>query len=89
MVVELRPAGASKGSAVGELMRVGPFPGRIPLAIGDDVTDESMFAAINRLGGMTIRVGAPDRPTEATYRIASPAAVRAWLATLARSGDLP
>ncbi len=82
MVIELKPAGASKGAAVRQLMQDLPFAGREPLAIGDDVTDEEMFAIVNELGGMTIRVGPPDRPTEAKFRIDSPQAVRNWLASV-------
>jgi trehalose 6-phosphate phosphatase len=82
MVIELKPAGASKGAAVDELMQEAPFAGRQPIAIGDDITDEEMFAVVNELGGMTIRVGPPDRPTEAGFRIASPQAVRDWLASV-------
>ena len=81
-VIELHPAGFDKGTAVSDLMRFGPFPGRTPLAIGDDVTDEAMFATINAMGGMTVRVGPPDRPTDARYRIADPQMVRDWLASL-------
>lgn len=82
-VIELRPAGSSKGTAVEAMMRLAPFPGRRPLAIGDDVTDEAMFSAVNARGGISIRVGPPDRPTEARFRVADPEAVRAWIASVA------
>jgi trehalose 6-phosphate phosphatase len=81
-VIELKPTGTSKGVAVSDLMEVEPFPGRIPLAIGDDITDESMFSAVNALAGITIRVGPPDRPTEAKFRVDEPENVRKWLASL-------
>jgi trehalose 6-phosphate phosphatase len=81
-VVELRPSGSSKGSAVGAMMQVSPFAGRKPLAVGDDVTDEAMFSTVNALGGTTIRVGPPDRSTKARFRIDDPAALREWLASL-------
>ncbi len=82
MVIELKAAGASKGAAVKRLMKDIPFAGREPIAVGDDVTDEEMFAVVNELGGMTIRVGPPDRPTKARYRIETPEAVRNWLAAV-------
>lgn len=79
MVIELKPAGAGKGSAVVQLMERVPFRGRTPIAVGDDITDEEMFAVVNQLGGKTFRVGPPDRPTAAQFRIDSPEAVRTWL----------
>jgi trehalose 6-phosphate phosphatase len=81
-VIELRPGGSSKGSAVDAMMRISPFAGRKPMAIGDDVTDEAMFSTVNALGGTTIRVGPADRSTAARFRIDDPAALRDWLASL-------
>jgi trehalose 6-phosphate phosphatase len=78
---ELRPAGWHKGLALAELMTMPPFTGRVPVVVGDDHTDEDAFAAAHRLGGTAVLVG--DRTnTVATYRLADPAAVRAWLAEL-------
>ena len=82
MVIELKPEGTGKGAAVERLMRVPPFAGRSPLAIGDDITDEEMFAVVNRLGGTSYRVGPAGEPTAASLRIDSPDAVRVWLASL-------
>ncbi len=79
MVVEVRPSGATKGTAVAAILARPAFAGRRALAIGDDVTDEAMFAVVNAAGGVSIRVGAPDRPTAAHFRLPDPAAVRAWL----------
>jgi len=81
MVVELKPAGAGKGKVVRELMAAPPFAGRIPVAIGDDVTDEEMFTAVNDMGGISIRIGPIDAETAAFYRLPDPASVRAWLAS--------
>jgi len=78
MVVELRPAGADKGTAIHQLMARPPMLGTRPVFLGDDITDEAGFAAVHALGGAGILVGSP-RPTAATYRLADPAAVRAWL----------
>lgn len=77
MVAELKPAGYDKGGAIGEFMREPPFAGRVPLFIGDDATDEHGFEVVNRLGGHSVKVG--EGPSAARWRLAAPAAVRAWL----------
>lgn len=56
-VVEARPLSANKGAALSRLMQVKPFLGRMPIFVGDDVTDEDGFAAAERLGGFGIRIG--------------------------------
>lgn len=82
MVFEVRPAGASKGHALAAFMAHAAFAARRPLAIGDDVTDESMFAAALRLGGCALRVGAAETDSVATVKFRDPAAVRRWIARL-------
>jgi trehalose 6-phosphate phosphatase len=82
-VFELRPAGASKGDAVERFLQSGAFEGRLPLAIGDDLTDESMFAVANARGGHSVRVGSIDAPTCALSRLSSPALVRNMIAMMA------
>lgn len=81
MVFEIKPSATHKGTAVERLLAEAPFAGRLPVFVGDDITDEDGFAAVNRLGGHSIRVG-ENGTTAATYRIGSVAALRAWLATL-------
>jgi trehalose 6-phosphate phosphatase len=77
MVFELKPAGVDKGAAIEEFMRDEPFIGRIPVFLGDDVTDEHGFRVINRLGGHSVKVGQGE--TAARWRLADPAAAKAWL----------
>ena len=83
MVVELRPASASKGHAVSTFLKTPPFSGRTPLAIGDDITDEAMFRVARSLGGRAIRVGQPVTDTTADGTIASVPLLRTALRTLA------
>lgn len=84
MVFELRPARSSKGDAVERFLQDDPFAHRLPVTIGDDLTDESMFAIANARGGISVFVGPPEAPTGATYRIGSPAEVRALVTALSR-----
>jgi trehalose 6-phosphate phosphatase len=78
MVFELRPGGRDKGIAISEFMRERPFARRVPVFLGDDVSDEYGFTLVNRLGGHSIKVGAG--PTAARWSLPDPAAARAWLA---------
>jgi len=77
MVVELKPSGRDKGSAIEEFMREPPFAGRMPVFVGDDQTDEYGFGVVNRLGGQSVKVGPGS--SAACWRIADAFAVRAWL----------
>lgn len=70
MVWEVRPAGIHKGVAVRALMETPPFAGRVPVFVGDDVTDEDAIAAASALGGAGLRVA---------DAFGTPANVRAWL----------
>jgi trehalose 6-phosphate phosphatase len=66
-----------------------PFTGRTPVFIGDDVTDEDGFAAVNELGGLSIRVGA-NGVTSARWRVENVEEFLAWLeASLLESGPGP
>ena len=78
MVSEIMPVGATKGVALSTLMQAPPFQGRVPVAIGDDVTDEDAFAAANAMNGISVLVGERE-DTTAKYRLANTAAVRTWL----------
>jgi trehalose 6-phosphate phosphatase len=79
MVIEVVMPGSDKGSAVARFMEMPPFAGANPYFVGDDVTDEDAFRAVERLGGAGILVGAM-RPTSARWRLDSVGAVHAWLA---------
>ena len=76
MAWEIRPTGVDKGAALRPLMQHPPFTNRLPIYIGDDITDEDGIAAARALGGIGLFV--PDAFGE-------PAAVRAWLAGLVGS----
>jgi trehalose 6-phosphate phosphatase len=81
MMIEVKPAGRSKGAAIGDFLREAPFEHRLPVFIGDDRTDEYGFGAVNRVGGHSVKVGAGE--TSARWRLADPQAVNAWLAASA------
>lgn len=80
-VVEIVPVGHTKGTVVSEFMMGRPFSGRVPVFLGDDVTDESAFTVVNDLGGVSIKVGAG--PTHAQFRLHDVSSVQQWLSTLA------
>jgi trehalose 6-phosphate phosphatase len=81
MVCELKPPGADKGRAIAAFMAEPPFAGRRPVFAGDDLTDEAGFATINRMGGISIRIG-DGAPTAATFAHADVTAVQSWLLEL-------
>lgn len=86
MVLEIKPASVSKYTAVRQLMRQPPFLGRIPVFIGDDVTDQDGFRAALEAGGLAVAVA--ERPDErASMTLAAPLAVRDWLARLVKRLD--
>ncbi|WP_233993765.1 trehalose-phosphatase [Salinibacter altiplanensis] len=76
-VVELRPDGLTKGTAVRRI--AGQHPDRVPVYLGDDVTDEDAFAALQEMDRdvCTIKVGGGD--TQADARLDGPDAVMAYL----------
>lgn len=76
-VFELKPGGFDKGTAIRDLMAMPPFAGRRPVFIGDDLTDEHGFKVVNKMGGLSIKVG--NGRTCAQYRLANVDAVRGWL----------
>jgi len=81
-VVELKPSGRDKERALLEVMAEPPFVGRTPVFVGDDATDEFAFETVNRLGGLSIKVGTGD--TAARWRLEHVQAVQQWLRSISR-----
>ncbi|HSN92829.1 MAG TPA: bifunctional alpha,alpha-trehalose-phosphate synthase (UDP-forming)/trehalose-phosphatase [Anaeromyxobacteraceae bacterium] len=80
-VVEIRPHGVHKGRAAARALE-GAAPGTLVLAMGDDRTDEDLFAALPE-GSIAMKVGAAE--TRAQVRLPNVAAARALLAEVARA----
>jgi trehalose 6-phosphate phosphatase len=78
-VLELKPRNTDKGRAIAEFMLEEPFEGRVPVFIGDDLTDEHGFARVNELGGHSIAVGVA-HATVARWHLPNEARVLDWLA---------
>ena len=56
-VCEIKHSGFTKATGVRELMTHEPFKGRRPLFIGDDITDETVFAIMPDFDGLAFSVG--------------------------------
>lgn len=80
MVVEIKPSAMNKGGAVRAFMREPPFAERTPVFVGDDVTDEAAFEAVNSLGGVAVKVRSGT--SAAPWRLPNVDAVLAWLEAL-------
>lgn len=78
---EVKRPGVSKGDAVRRLMTVAPYAGRVPIFLGDDVTDESVFDILPALGGQGFGVGRYFPDVAGIFP--SPAAVRRALRLMA------
>jgi trehalose 6-phosphate phosphatase len=76
-VAEVKPSGVDKGTAVAEYLTEVPFRDRRPVYIGDDLNDERGFSEVNRMGGISIKVGKGH--SCARYRLPDVAGVRQWL----------
>ena len=79
-VCEIKHAGFTKATGVRELMTHEPFKGRRPIFIGDDVTDEAVFAIIPDFDGLAFSVGR--RAKGVADHFDQPNDVREWLADL-------
>jgi trehalose 6-phosphate phosphatase len=79
-VCEIKHSGFTKATGVRELMTREPFKGRRPLFIGDDVTDETVFAIMPDFDGLAFSVGR--RAKGVAGHFDSPDDVRQFLAHL-------
>lgn len=86
MVVEFHARDADKGRAIEAFMAEPPFRGRRPVFAGDDVTDEDGFRAVQRLGGIALRIGTLGA-SAAQWHLPSVAALHAWLQAAALGTD--
>lgn len=77
-VIEVRARGVHKGLVVARALEKAP-PDWAVLAMGDDATDEDLFASLPRRGH-SVHVGRG--PSVARLRLKDPAAARAFLASL-------
>lgn len=87
MVAEVKSSGCHKGMAIATLMQTVPFTGRVPLFMGDDLTDEHGFETVNGLGGITVKVGGAAEKTVARHRLVDTHAVRVFLQIICRSEE--
>ncbi len=78
MVSEVALRGVDKGTALAAFMAEAPFAGRIPVAAGDDTTDEDAFRVAAELGGVGVKIG--PGPTAAALRADDIRAFHRWLA---------
>jgi trehalose 6-phosphate phosphatase len=79
-VCEIKHSGFTKATGVRELMTHEPFKGRRPLFIGDDVTDETVFAIMPDFDGLAFSVGRRAQGVDGHFE--QPSDVRAFLAQL-------
>ena len=79
-VIEVRQQGVHKGTIVDRL-RGQQRPGTLMVGMGDDTTDEDLFAALPE-GAVAIHVG--ERASRAPIRLRDAAAARRFLAALVR-----
>lgn len=83
-VIELKPESVNKGVAIKKFMESPPFAGRVPVFLGDDLTDEQGFILVNQLKGISVKIG--EGPTHAHYRLLNNDAVYAWIKQLLSPG---
>lgn len=85
MVLELKPHRPNKRTVVEEFMKEAPFRGRVPVFIGDDITDEEGFAAALSAGGAAIVVGLEaeaGRASSAQHCLSGVRELHRWLEVL-------
>ena len=82
---EVKRPEISKGKSIGKLMAHAPFSGRMPVFIGDDVTDESVFEILPEFGGKGFSVSRYFPGLAGVFK--DPAQVRSALDSLAANGQ--
>lgn len=80
-VIEVKRLSFNKGTGVRELMAHAPFMGRRPVFVGDDITDEAVFAVLPEFGGIGLSVGR--RIPGLAGFFSKPEEVRQWIFKLA------
>ena len=85
-VFEVKRPGINKGESIRKLMVHLPFAGRMPVFIGDDVTDESVFDVLPELGGKGFSVSRHFPGLTGIFK--DPAQVRSALQSLAANGQV-
>ncbi|MCR5866661.1 MULTISPECIES: trehalose-phosphatase [Aquincola] len=86
-VYEIKQRKVSKGVALVALQADERFTGRLPVYVGDDVTDEDGIAAAQAAGGFGVRVG--PGATQARYWLEDIDAVSRWLGEAVRRLPAP
>jgi trehalose 6-phosphate phosphatase len=84
---EVKRPGINKGDAIRKLLAYPPFSGRVPVFIGDDITDEAVFEVLPEIGGMGFGVSRYFHGLTGMFN--SPAQVRSALQSLAANGQVP
>jgi trehalose 6-phosphate phosphatase len=84
MMLEIKPRGFTKATAIRAFMQESPFSGRRPVFIGDDLTDQDGFPAVESMGGISIGVG---ERVQGQYHLDTVTQVRDWLEQIANLHD--
>jgi trehalose 6-phosphate phosphatase len=83
---EVKRPGINKGDSIRKLMGHAPFSGRVPVFIGDDITDESVFEVLPKIGGKGFSVSRYFPGLTGIFK--DPAQVRSALQSLVASGQV-
>ncbi|MDQ2704877.1 MAG: trehalose-phosphatase [Pseudomonadota bacterium] len=86
--LEFMPLEALKSAAIERFMGVPPFSGRLPVFLGDDVSDEAGFEYVNAQDGVSIRVRPGTGATAAAFALPDVASVHEWLAGLSETAEI-
>lgn len=84
-MLEVKRPGINKGESIRRLISHPPFAGRVPVFIGDDVTDESVFKILPGIGGKGFSVSRYFPGLTGIFK--DPTQVRSALQSLASNGQ--